>query len=84
MAKVVRLLDADNRTAGVVRWDGERLSVAPDVPWLRAVLDEAIVLPAKGGMRVVTAEEPEAFLDGLRFHYKSPYLRATAPEEEPA
>lgn len=65
---------------GTVTWDGKQIQVNTNNPQLKeSVLEAEIIKPGADGL--ITIEDGEEFLNALCYHFKSAYLRATAPEE---
>jgi SPP1 gp7 family putative phage head morphogenesis protein len=71
--------DGSEVEVGRLRITGGVLVADPkDQPLLEGILDEEITVPDAGGepRTYRASKDPEAFLDALMRHYRSPYLRA--------
>jgi SPP1 gp7 family putative phage head morphogenesis protein len=75
--------DGSEVEVGRLRIQGGVLVADPkDDPMLEGILDEEITVPDAGGepRTYRASKDPEAFLDALMRHYRSPYLRACVAE----
>lgn len=73
--------DGQDRIAGILRLRGGAVAAEPATKLLRSILAEPVYDPRGGG--VWDAEQdPEKFLDALRFQYTSAYLRASKPIDD--
>lgn len=76
---VVRFTGLDQegklREKGHILWDGSQFRASGPL------MQNILALPVVAQKRRLTAQDGEAFLDGLRFQYRSAYLSASAPEE---
>jgi hypothetical protein len=90
--------DRTDRELGRIVWTGRRLDAVPSpgadgprapgelspVQMLHEILATEIVAPVGGKTQRLTVADGPAFLEGLRFQYRGPYLRATRPEGDDA
>jgi SPP1 gp7 family putative phage head morphogenesis protein len=62
---------------------GVLVATPADQPMLEQILDEEVTVPDENGDPETfrATKDPEAFLDALMIHYRSPYLRACQPEK---
>ena len=68
----------DDVLVGLIIWDGASWAVNPSAnKTLLNLLDEPVV----NQDRIITKDEPEAFLANLHKQYRSAYLRASKPME---
>lgn len=77
--QILGLDDNRNETKlGSITWNGRSFRCEPDTAFLQGILQERMYVEGKGNINA--KDDPEAFLEGLQYHYKSAYLRATSPE----
>lgn len=70
--------NGDDVPAGAITFDGRGFILnPPDSPLLKNVLNRRVVVPHGGPVGAFT--NPVAWMAGLHHHYKSAYLRASAP-----
>lgn len=85
-ASVVKMYSVDGQgndvEIGQITWDGSEVTAHPtDLPVLQHVMKSPVVAPdGAGKTRMLAAKDGALFLAGLRFQYRSAYLRASAPE----
>src|SRR5580658_8707022 len=68
---------------GRIVWDGQFARGEGEKPLVDKVLAGSIVAPVNGKNKRLTAADGLEFVSGLKYQYKSPYLRATEIREMP-
>jgi hypothetical protein len=73
--------DGEDREVGRIVLSDGRIAPSAFTPVLLQILVAPAAGPRSGGRPVKADEDPEAFLDNLRWRYSGAYLRCGAPEE---
>src|SRR5689334_15893056 len=79
MVEMLELEEGKDKSLGLIGWDGKAMFTdPPQDPFLVGVVSTPIMALGAGEL-LKSKMDPFLWLSSLQYHYRSPYLRATAP-----